>query len=64
MPYFNKSWLTIITRLLIGRRSGGKYKYGYPKDVMVWDVERGKSDALKHVTLADRYLGRNRELCG
>lgn len=22
-------------------------KYGYPKDVMVWDVERGKSDALK-----------------
>ena len=48
MPYFNKIMAHYYnTAIDWGEEVVVNTKYGYPKDVMVWDVERGKSDALK-----------------
>lgn len=48
MPYFNKFMAYYYnTALDWGKEVVVNTKYGYPKDVMVWDVERGKSDEMK-----------------
>lgn len=48
MPYFNKFMAYYYnTALDWGKEVVVNTKYGYPKDVMVWDVERGKSNEMK-----------------
>lgn len=48
MPYFNKFMAYYYnTACDWNQEVVVNTKYGYPKDVMVWDVERGKSDEMK-----------------
>ena len=48
MPYFNNFMAYYYnTAKDWGKEVVVNTKYGYPNDVMVWDVERGKSDLMK-----------------
>lgn len=48
MPYFNKFMAYYYNTAIDWRKEVVvNTKYGYPYDVMVWDVERGKSDVMK-----------------